>query len=81
MVGFDPLGQAVERQRGTKPNRRVARREMQAEIFDIHECQYGLTLIICQPKLTQQTGWGKGLSGPPKAYVEAALAGLNRLLR
>jgi hypothetical protein len=44
----------MERQRGAKPNCRVIRREIRAERFDVHACQYRLTSLICQPKLTQQ---------------------------
>ena len=54
VVGFDPLSQAMERQRGAKPDCRVIRREIHAELFDVHVRQYRLTLLICQPKLTQQ---------------------------
>ena len=52
MVRFDPLGQAMQRQRRTQPNRGVIRRETQLEIIDIHGCQFRLTWLDCQPKLT-----------------------------
>src|SRR5580704_18514796 len=51
---FDPLSQAMERQRGAEPNCRVIRREIHAEFFDVHVCQFRLTPLICQPKLTRQ---------------------------
>jgi hypothetical protein len=53
-VRFDPLSHAMERQRGAKPDCRVIRREIHAEFFEIHACQFRLTILICQPKLTQQ---------------------------
>ena len=37
------LGQAMERQRGAKPERRVIRREIHAEFLDVHVCQSNLT--------------------------------------
>jgi hypothetical protein len=52
MAGFDSLSQAMERQRGTKPDRRVIRQEIRAELFDIHVCQFKLTARACQIKLT-----------------------------
>jgi|HubBroStandDraft_6_1064221.scaffolds.fasta_scaffold1301014_1 hypothetical protein len=51
---FDPLSQAMERQRGAKPNCRVLQREIHAELCDAHACQFGLTSVMCQLKLTQQ---------------------------
>ena len=54
VVRFDPLSQAMERQRGAKPNCRVIRRDILAELFDVHACQFRLTSLVCQPKLTQQ---------------------------
>ena len=54
MVRFDPLSQAMERQRGAKPNCRVIRRDVHAELLDVHACQFGLTFLICQTKLTWQ---------------------------
>ena len=52
MVRFDPLSQAMERLRGAKPDCRVIRREIHAEFFDVHACQFRLTFLMCQPKLT-----------------------------
>src|SRR5271169_1938226 len=54
VVRLDPLSQAMERLRGAKPDCRVIRREIHAEFFDVHACQFRLTSLMCQPKLTQQ---------------------------
>src|SRR5580704_13737428 len=48
----------MERRRGAKPNCRVIRREIHAEFLDVHACQYRLTSLICQPKLTQPSARG-----------------------
>ena len=52
LVGFDPLGQSMQRQRRAKPNRRVIRREIGAEFVNVHVCQFTLTHVVCQRKLT-----------------------------
>jgi len=46
-VRFDLFSQAMERQRGAKPNRRVIRREIRTQFLDVHGCQYRLTFLIC----------------------------------
>jgi hypothetical protein len=46
VVRLDPLSQAMERQRGAKPNCRVIRREIRAEFFHVHFCQYRLTFLL-----------------------------------
>jgi len=43
VVRFNPLSEAMERQRGAKPNRRVIRRETQIEFSEVHACQFILT--------------------------------------
>jgi hypothetical protein len=43
VVRLDPLSQAMERQRGSKPDGRVIRREIYVEFFDVHVCQFRLT--------------------------------------
>ena len=43
LLRFDPLCQAVEGQRGPEPDRRVVRREIRAELLDVHDCQFRLT--------------------------------------
>ena len=43
LVRFDSLRQAMERQRGPKPSCRVIRREIHAEFFEVHACQFRLT--------------------------------------
>ncbi len=54
LVRLDSLSQAMERQRSAKPNYRVIRREVRAEVFDVHDCQYRLTISACQSKLTKR---------------------------
>jgi hypothetical protein len=56
VVSFDPLSQAMERQRGAKPNCRVIGGEVPAELLDVHACQFELTSVICQSKLTRPGG-------------------------
>ena len=56
LVRFDPLSQAMKRRRCAKPNCRVIRREIRAEFFDVHACQFRLTDGMCQSKLTRQIG-------------------------
>ena len=78
----------MERQRGAQPNCRVIRREIHAELLDVHACQYGLTLLMCQPKLTQQGAWSGADFSPGKRRLrprfdrwdmnESAMIGLKR---
>ena len=69
----------MERQRGSKPNCRVIRRDVHAELLDVHACQFGLTFLICQTKLTWQIAtpeqvkdlWGAPSAGaPPRPCAE-----------
>ena len=53
VVRLDPLRQSMERQRGAKPSCRVIRREIHAELFEVHVCQFKLTSRLCQSKLTR----------------------------
>jgi hypothetical protein len=62
----------MERQRGAKPNCRVIRREIHADFFDVHACQFRLTPWLCQPKLTQlqpHQGYTLTLNGEPLARM------------
>src|SRR5579862_8375813 len=63
LVRFDPLSQAMERQRGAKPNCRVVRRETHAQFFDLHACQYRLTPLSCQSKLTRGSPYRSATGG------------------
>jgi hypothetical protein len=44
----------MERQRGAKPDCRVIRRDIHAELLDVHACQFRLTSLVCQFKLTRR---------------------------
>jgi uridine kinase len=58
VLRFDPLSQTMQRQGGTKPERRIARRETFVEFVDVHDCQYRLTTDVCQSILTPEDEWG-----------------------
>ena len=68
VVRLDPLSQAMERQRGAKPNCRVIRREIHAESLDVHACQFRLTWLSCQPKLTQQIATRSASDGQSRTH-------------
>src|SRR5215831_12686708 len=60
VVRLDSLRQAMQRQRGAKPNCGVIRRDTQLEILDIHACQSKLTPRMCQSKLTYKVATPDG---------------------